>query len=78
LAAARRIRDVEPKVQVGKNIRESRKRLDITQEALAERSGMHTVEIGRAERGLRDLRVSTIVKVAQGLGIPASDLLDGL
>lgn len=72
------MRAVEPKTKVGENIRESRKRLDLTQEALAERSGMHLVEIGRAERGLRDLRVSTIVKVAHGLGIPASDLLKGL
>lgn len=69
---------MEPKTQVGNNIRAIRKHLGITQEALAERSDMHTVEIGRAERGLRDLRVSTIVKVARGLGIPASDLLKGL
>jgi transcriptional regulator with XRE-family HTH domain len=69
---------VEPKAQVGENIRANRKRLEITQEALAERCEMHPVEIGRAERGLRDLRVSTIVKVAHGLGIPASELLKGL
>ena len=69
---------MEPKAQVGENIRANRKRLGITQEALAERCEMHTVEIGRAERGLRDLRVSTIVKVAHGLGIPASELLKGL
>jgi transcriptional regulator with XRE-family HTH domain len=72
------MRPVEPKIRVGENIRESRKQLAITQEALAERSGMHLVEIGRAERGLRDLRVSTLVKVAKGLGIPPSDLLKGL
>jgi transcriptional regulator with XRE-family HTH domain len=69
---------VEPKTQVGQNIRTNRKRLGITQEALAERCDMHPVEIGRAERGVRDLRVSSIVKIAHGLDIPASDLLDGL
>jgi transcriptional regulator with XRE-family HTH domain len=69
---------VEPKHQVGQNIRANRKRLGITQEALAERSNMHPVEIGRAERGLRDLRVSTVVKIARGLDVPACDLLRGL
>jgi hypothetical protein len=39
---------------------------------------MHMVEIGRAERGLRDLRVSTIATIAQGLNIPASELLRGV
>jgi transcriptional regulator with XRE-family HTH domain len=69
---------VEPKLKVGENIRANRKRLGITQEALADRCDMHPVEIGRAERGLRDLRVSTVVKLARGLGIPASELLSGL
>jgi hypothetical protein len=39
---------------------------------------MHPVEIGRAERGLRDLRVSTVVKIATGLGVPACELLRGV
>jgi transcriptional regulator with XRE-family HTH domain len=65
----------EPKIKVGQNIRASRKRAGITQEALAERCDMHPVEIGRAERGLRDLRVSTVVKIARGLGIAPCELL---
>jgi transcriptional regulator with XRE-family HTH domain len=69
---------VEPKLKVGRNIRAERKRIGITQEALAERCDMHPVEIGRAERGTRDLRVSTIVKLANGLEIPAGELLRGL
>lgn len=69
---------MEPKVVVGKNIRANRRRLKLTQEALAERADMHAVEVGRAERGVRDLRVSTVVKLAQGLDIPAGELLKGL
>ena len=69
---------MEPKAQVGENIRALRKQLGITQETLAERSDIHPVEIGRAERGVRDLRVSTIVKLAHGLGVEASDLLKQL
>jgi transcriptional regulator with XRE-family HTH domain len=69
---------VEPKLKVGQNIRSNRTRIGITQEALAERCDMHPVEVGRAERGTRDLRVSTIVKLARGLGIPACELLRGV
>ena len=69
---------VEPKLIVGRNIRANRKRVGITQEALAERCDMHMVEIGRAERGLRDLRVSTVAKIAGGLGVKACELLRGV
>lgn len=69
---------MEPKLQVGQNIRANRKRVGLTQEALAERCDMHPVEVGRAERGTRDLRVSTVAKLARGLGIPACELLRGI
>lgn len=69
---------MEPKAIVGNNIRAQRKRIGITQEALAHRCDMHPVEIGRAERGVRDLRVSTVAKVAHGLKIAASELLRGV
>lgn len=69
---------VEPKRIVGDNVRAQRRRLGLTQEALAHRSGMHPVEVGRAERGVRDLRVSTVAKLARGLEVPAMELLRGL
>lgn len=69
---------MEPKLKVGQNIRSNRKRIGLTQEALAHRCDMHPVEVGRAERGTRDLRVSTVVKLARGLGIPACELLRGV
>ena len=69
---------MEPKLKVGQNIRAERNRVGITQEALAERCDMHPVEVGRAERGTRDLRVSTVAKLAKGLGVPACELLRGV
>jgi DNA-binding XRE family transcriptional regulator len=78
LALGWKIQTVEPKAIVGNNIRAHRKRIGITQEALAHRCDMHPVEIGRAERGVRDLRVSTVAKVAHGLKIAASELLRGV
>jgi hypothetical protein len=38
----------------------------------------YPVEFARAERGVRDLRVSTIMKIARGLEIEPARLLDGL
>lgn len=69
---------MEPRVVVGQNIRAHRRRLGITQEALADRADMHPVEVGRAERGARDLRVSTVAKLARGLEIEAHELLRGV
>lgn len=69
---------MEPKVMVGRNIKARRKEADLTQEALALRCDMHLVEIGRAERGVRDLRVSTLARIAKGLEVPACDLLRGV
>jgi transcriptional regulator with XRE-family HTH domain len=69
---------VEPKLKVGQNIRAQRKRVGITQEALAHKCDMHPVEVGRAERGTRDLRISTVVKLARGLGVTPCELLRGV
>jgi transcriptional regulator with XRE-family HTH domain len=68
----------EPKTIVGGNIKRLRKGQKITQETLADRSGIHPVELARAERGRRDMRVSTVVKIAKGLEVPAGELFDGL
>lgn len=68
----------EPKVVVGRNIKRHRERQGLTQEALAHRCGVHPVELARAERGARDMRVSTVAKIAKGLRVPAGDLLSGI
>jgi transcriptional regulator with XRE-family HTH domain len=68
----------QTKIVVGRNIRAERKRLKLTQEALADRCDMHPVEVGRAERGVRDLRVSTVARLAKGLDVPACELLRGV
>jgi transcriptional regulator with XRE-family HTH domain len=69
---------VEPKVAVGRNIKAQRKRRELTQEELAHRAGTHPVEVGRAERGVRDMRVSTVVKLARGLDVPPMELFRGM
>ncbi len=69
---------MKPQQRVGMNIRARRSLLGITQEEAAGRCNIHPVEFARAERGLRDLRLSTVVKIATGLGVEAGTLLEGL
>lgn len=69
---------MEAKLAVGRNIRVQRESREWTQEELAHRAGMHPVEVGRAERGARDLRVSTVAKIARGLDVPAAELMRGV
>ena len=69
---------MEPKTKVGANIKAERLRLGLTQEEAAHKTGLHPVEFARAERGERDMRISTVAKVARGLGVPASELLRGV
>lgn len=63
---------------MGANIRAQRKRRKWTQERLAHEMGSSVMEVGRAERGKRDMRISTIAKYAGALEVPASKLVDGI
>jgi predicted transcriptional regulator len=76
----RRVRtpDVVPQKKLGENVRALRESRDLTQEELAAACDVHPTEIGRIERGTRDLRLSTVVRVARGLGVTPSELLDGV
>jgi transcriptional regulator with XRE-family HTH domain len=59
------------------NVRAARAAAGLTQEAVADTSGIHSTEVSRIERGLRDPRVSTMLRLAAALGVPASQLVDG-
>lgn len=59
----------------GQNILCHRKKLGISQEQLAERSGLHRTYIGDIERGKRNVSLENIVKLAEALEITASNLL---
>ncbi|HEY5815035.1 MAG TPA: helix-turn-helix transcriptional regulator [Solirubrobacterales bacterium] len=64
--------------QLGRNLRAQRRRAELSQEELADRSTLHRTAIGLIERGLREPRISTVAKLANALSIPAMDLLEGI
>ncbi len=60
------------------NLRTTRMRAGLSQERLARASSLHRTEISLLERAEREPRLSTIVRLADGLGVPASALLEDL
>lgn len=50
----------------------------IPQEELAYRTNLHTTAVGRFERGVREPRLTTILRLARGLEVPPSALMDDL
>ena len=60
---------------LGDAVRELRTARSLTQEALGDHAGLTTNYVGDAERGERNLSVRALWALADGLGIPASELL---
>ena len=62
----------------GRNVMEARIRRRLTQGQLGERSGIHFTEISRIERGLRDPRLTTLIRLARALKLRPARLLDDI
>lgn len=69
---------MEPREQFGVNLRRLRTAADLTQMELSNRSGLDMAEISRLERGLRDPRLITIVKLATALNADPAVLVAGI
>jgi transcriptional regulator with XRE-family HTH domain len=50
----------------------------MTQEDLAAQSGLATVQVSRIERGVREVRLTTVLRLLTALEIVPQELLDGL
>lgn len=61
---------------LGANLREARERLGLTQEQVAQRSGVHATEVSRIEAGKRDPQVSTVRRLAKAVDVKPGQLLD--
>ena len=61
-------------IQFGLRIAELRRQLNISQEELAERCGVHRTYIGSIERGEKSPTLNTIEKFARGLNVELIDL----
>ena len=68
----------DPRVQLGKDVRQRRNSLGLSQEALAERAGLHWTYIGGIERGERNVSLINIVRIARALEVTPAKLMAGI
>ena len=61
-------------VALGKNVRELREQKKLTQEALAERSGLDPSYISGIERAVRNPSVLSLARLADGLDCTVSEV----
>ena len=64
--------------KLGANVRSARHERGWTQEDLSGKTGLAVVQISRIERGKREIRLSTLIRLIDGLDIPPEALLRGL
>ncbi|MFJ7185577.1 helix-turn-helix domain-containing protein [Lysinibacillus xylanilyticus] len=62
------------KLQFGANVKKIRTSKNLSQEKFAEIVGLHRTYITEVERGLRNVSLVNIVKIANGLDITVSEL----
>jgi transcriptional regulator with XRE-family HTH domain len=62
--------------KLGPNLREARLKLELSQEQVAERSGVHATEVSRIEASKRDPRVSTVERLARAVKMRPGQLLE--
>lgn len=62
---------------VGERIAEARRKRGFTQLELATKAGIDPQHLSKVERGLSDVRVSTLTNIADALGVSVGSLADG-
>lgn len=66
---------VDGRAILAANIRRLRLDRGLSQEALADRAGIHRTYLGSVERGERNIAIDNICRIAWALGVQPSDLL---
>lgn len=61
----------------GQNVRAARLAHDWTQEDLAHESGLAPVQVSRIERGVREIRLTTLLRLLAALDVSSAQLLEG-
>jgi transcriptional regulator with XRE-family HTH domain len=62
----------------GENLKRCRRLMDMSQEELAIRAGLHRSEISMLERSLREPRLGTVVKLQSSLEATPEELLTNI
>jgi transcriptional regulator with XRE-family HTH domain len=74
-AGCRMVPAIDPGLaMLGRTLRKARRDLDLSQEALAQRAGMHANHVGAIERGTKDLRWTTLERIITALDMTPAEL----
>lgn len=65
-------------VELGKRIRRLRLQTGLSQEKFALKISMNRTYFASVEAGKRNISICNIKKIADGLGVPLSELFEGL
>ena len=60
-------------IKFGNKVRKERNKLELSQEELAAKAGVHRTYIGMIERAEKNITLENIEKVAKALGLKLSD-----
>ena len=73
------LRDQPQQLKIlGDAIRQHRVKAGLSQEKLAEKADLHPVYIGKIERGEQWISLHALLRVANAVGVKASDLINEL
>jgi transcriptional regulator with XRE-family HTH domain len=62
-------------LRLGASVRQRRERLGISQEVFANKCGVHRTYVGKVERGEQNVSMSSLSRIAKGLGIRIWELI---
>ncbi len=65
-------------IEFGNRLRAVRKTAGLSQEALADRAGLHRTYVGHVERGESNLTLTSIITLCEALEADPADLVSGL
>lgn len=73
-------KDINPskqpaKIRFGIKLRHAREDLQLSQEVLAEKAGLHRTYIGQVERGERNISIDNMEKLADAVSVPLWEML---
>lgn len=68
----------QPHSRFAANLRKARLASGLSQEGLAERCRLHRTEVSLLERGGREPRLGTLIKLSSALGVSPESLCAGL
>jgi transcriptional regulator with XRE-family HTH domain len=65
-------------IKFGQRVREEREKLGLSQEAFADKVGVHRTYIGMIERAEKNITLTNIAKIAGAFSLNISDLVKGV